>query len=156
MARQGRNPHMQTDTMSYTSTTDLIRSYTVAKGELAGAAAQVWIRAVEDTELSFVEGLSGMDFNTLRDAVKLNDKSALGALLWSVCDTSPWVIIPHRARAVREGGLAMEEYGAFEGPKGRTLEEKVAGALYAVVRPKVQTIAQASLERRISWAMQNR
>jgi hypothetical protein len=155
MARQSRNPYMQTD-MSYTSTHDLIRAYTVAKSELCGAAAQVWIRATEDIEMSFVEGLSDLDFDTLRKAVKGEDESPLDALLGSVCDTSPWVIIPHRARAVREGAFAMEEYGAFEGAPGRTLEEKVAGALYAYVHPKVQTIAQAALERRISWAMQNR
>ena len=155
MARQSRNPYMQTD-MSYISTDDLIRSYALAKSELTGAAAQVWIRATEDIEMSFIEGLSDWDFDTLRKAVKGEDEDLLGNHLWSVCDTSPWVIIPHRARAVREGAFAMEEYGAFEGPKGRTLEEKVHGALYAYVHPKVQTIAQAALERRISWAMQNR
>lgn len=155
MARQSRNPYMQTD-MSYTSTDALLRSYAIAKNKADAAAAPVWKRAVEDIEMSFVEALSSLDFDTLREAVKGHDKSVLDALLWSVCDTTPWVIIPHRARAVREGGLAMEEYGAFEGPKGRTLEEKVAGALYAVLRPHLQTLAQASLERRISWAMQYR
>lgn len=142
--------------MSYKSTDSLLRSYAIAKSKADEAAAPVWMRAKQDIEMSFVEALSSLDFDTLREAVKGDDKSVLDALLGSVCDTSPWVIIPHRAKAVRVGGLAMEEYAPFEGAPGRTLEERVAGALYAAVHPLVQTIAHSALERRIAWAMQYR
>jgi hypothetical protein len=142
--------------MSYKSTDSLLRSYASATAKAEAAAMPVWMRAKQDIEMSFVEALSSLSFDTLREAVKGDDKSVLDALLGDVCDTSPWVIIPLRAKAVQVGGLACEEYGAFEGPKGRTLEEKVAGALYAAVHPLVQTIAHSALERRISWAMRNR
>jgi hypothetical protein len=142
--------------MSYISTESLLRSYAVANSKADEEASRVWKRAVEDIEMSFVECLTHWSFDTLRKAVKGEDEDVLGNALWSVCDTSPWVIIPHRAKAVQVGGLACEEYGAFEGPNGLTLEEKVAGALYSVVHPHVQTIAESALERRISWAMQNR
>ena len=146
---------MQTD-MSYTSTDDLLRSYAVANNKADEAAYRVWKRAVKDIEMSFVEGCSNLSFEVLRDAV-VNHKPLAG-LLWGVCDTSPWVMIPHRARAVKVGGLAAEEFEPFaewEG-RGHSLRDLVCGALVAVMRPRIQELASAALERRIAWAMQYR
>jgi len=148
---------MQTD-MSYTSTDDLLRSYAIAKSKLADEASRVWKRALEDIEMSFVEGCSNLTFEVLRDAVVNGNREPLEGLLWGVCDTSPWVIIPHRARAVQAGGTAMEEFEPFAESevRGRSLQDLVCGALVAVMRPQIHELASAALERRIAWAMQYR
>jgi len=147
---------MQTD-MSYTSTDDLLRSYAIANNKADEAASRVWKRALEDIEMSFVEGCSNLSFEVLRDAVVNHNRKPLEGLLWGVCDTSPWVIIPHRARAVHVGGLASEEFQPFEDSEGRgSVQDLVCGALVARMRPQIHELASAALERRVAWAMQYR
>jgi hypothetical protein len=151
------NPHMQTD-MPYYSTDDLLRSYAVANNKADEAAHRVWKRALEDIEMSFVEGCSNLSFEVLRDAVVNHNREPLEGLLWGVCDTSPWVLIPHRAKAVKVGGLAAEQFEPFAMWEGRdhSLQDVVCGALVAVMRPQIHELASAALERRVAWAMQYR
>ena len=165
MARQSRNPHMQTDMQSITMDTptdSLFEAYHKAIADRDRAARALFNRAANEVIEAVWQGLHHFDPEAIRKAATYGhcEVDAVWKLMSTTIQGSTWVLEPWKAKALLDGADACGispwscyawDYGT-EGAEAAEDQDLASHVLQCTVRDRLQTYVEAMARHMGVWS----